>query len=269
MKKLVVILCVLVLFMQASCRLRYLGSRDVHNTVLIEMTSNDTLASLIDTAMESESETVLMMESNYIMVGSGSGYGSGSGVHSAKTIVEIPSKSKVHETAEVSTGRVAYDIPDTMKVMTSYTVTLRISKSKSIVVLTDDMTGTVRTSVIPVTQTMEVKLVDPMKAFDIVADNDGEQFIDDSTTYTQWSWTVTPLKPGSSKLKIVIAIVRNGSKKETVYEDSILVQRDVVKQTGTFFEKYWQWLIGTLILPFGIWLYKKRDKKDDKKKDDN
>lgn len=163
-----------------------------------------------------------------------------------------------------NSGRVVYKIPERMRVRSTSRVVLRISSSKSTVSIYDSLQGEVRTSEIPVTQTMEVKLVDPSpsdhKYFEIVPDNNAEQLVENGETFTEWSWNVTPVRPGSSSLKIIISIIRDGHKKDTVYEDSVLVEKDLPVQVEYFWQKYWQWLIGTFILPFLLWLWKRKKK---------
>lgn len=161
-------------------------------------------------------------------------------------------------------GNVAYHIPTTMVVRNTYQVTLVISKTT--VNIYEDMEGVVKTTTIPITETMEVNLVDPSpvddKTFSIVPDNNAEQLIEDGNEVTKWSWNVTPLKSGGANLKIVVSIIKNGHKKETVYTDNIHIKTNLVKTIPLFLEKYWQWLLTTLVIPFGVWLYNKRKKKD-------
>jgi hypothetical protein len=159
-------------------------------------------------------------------------------------------------------GVVAYKIPTEMKVRNTYQVLLRIAKSS--VNIYENLNGEVRTSTLPITETMEVKLIDPSpadgKIFDIIPDNDYAQIVENGNTFTQWTWNVTPLKMGKAQLKIMISIVREGNKKETVYQDMVQIKLDIGKEITFFFGKYWQWLSTTLIIPFGIWLYKRHKK---------
>lgn len=178
------------------------------------------------------------------------------------TIVNI--KSKVTKTT-TNKGHVAYHIPTIMYVRDTYQVSLVISKTS--VNIYEDFEGVVKTTTIPITETMEVKLIDPSpiddKTFSIIPDNDAEQLIEDGNEVTKWSWNVTPLKSGGANLKIVVSIIKNGHKKETVYQDNIHIKTNPGKTIPIFIGKYWQWFLSTLIVPFGIWLYNKR-KKDEK-----
>lgn len=185
-------------------------------------------------------------------------------------IVRVENTKVVNKSVNMSDGRVVYKIPERMTIRETSKVLLRISKSKATVSVYDNLDGTVRTSEIPVTQTMEVNLVDPSpadnKSFEIVPDNNAVQVVDSGDTYTEWTWNVTPVRAGSSSLKIVVSVIRDGNKKDVVYEDSVKVERDISNQISFFWSKYWQWLIGTFLLPFFLWLYKrKKDKKEPEK----
>lgn len=182
-------------------------------------------------------------------------------------IKEVDNGKIITKNGNVINGRVIYSIPQIMKVRSTYQVLLRIAKSKATLSIYNNLTGDVTTSEIPVTSKMNVALIDPSpkddKVFDIIPDNNAEQIIEEGETYTEWTWNVTPLKAGISKLKIVISIIRADGKKEDVYVGTVEVERDGKAQAIYFIRTYWQWLIGTLILPFGIWLYKRREEKDE------
>ena len=184
-------------------------------------------------------------------------------------IITIKNTKVITQSTNMSDGRVVYSIPQQMKIRHTYQVLLRIAKSKAILSIYDSLKGEVRTSEIPVTQIMETKLIDPspsdQKSFEIVADNNAVQIIENGDTYTEWTWNVTPIRIGNSNLKIVVSIIRDGNKKDIVYEDSIEIQKDIPTQILFFWNKYWQWIIATFLLPFIIFLYKNRkDKKEQK-----
>jgi hypothetical protein len=177
------------------------------------------------------------------------------------TIINV--KSKITKST-INKGYVAYHIPTIMYVRETYQVSLVISKSN--INIYEDFEGVVKTTTIPITETMDVKLIDPSpiddKTFSIVPDNDAEQMIEDGNEVTKWSWNVTPLKSGGANLKIVVAIIKNGHKKETVYQDNVRVITNPGKTIPIFIGKYWQWFLSTLIIPFGIWLYNKKKEKE-------
>ena len=178
-------------------------------------------------------------------------------------IVEIENRVVNRETMNL--GRVVYKIPTEMKVRTTHQVIVRISKST--VHILEDLEGEVKTTVIPITETMEVKLVDPSpdddKMFEIVPDNDGIQLVEDNESITEWTWNVTPKRSGEAKLKVVISIIRDGVKKEKVYSDEVIVKSDIKKSSWYFIRTYWEWIMSSLVLPFVIWFFTKRKKKEE------
>lgn len=185
-------------------------------------------------------------------------------------IIERNSTKIFKQSNNLSEGRLVYKIPNVMRIRSTYKVLVRISKSKANISIYDSLSGEVMTSLIPITETMEVKLIDvspkDKKMFDIVEDNNSVQIIEDDDTYTEWSWNVTPVHVGVSKLKVVISIIRNNNKKDIVYEDTVEIERDFKEQIVFFFEEYWKWIITTFLLPFLIWWWNNKRKSKKKKK---
>lgn len=221
----------------------------------------------IDTAMLNfiEHHSVVLTSANMLM-GDAYSFNHNSGVK----IIEVKNTKVIKQSSELAEGRIVYKIPEVMKVRTTYKVLVRISKSKSVVSIYDSLQGTIMQSSIRVTETMEVKLLDispaDNKSFEIVDGNSGIQLIEDGDTYTEWSWNVTPVRVGNSRLKIVVSVIRNGNKKDIVYEDSVEVQKDIFVQVGFFFKKYWQVFMTAVAIPFIVFLYKRRK---EKKKEDS
>jgi hypothetical protein len=212
-----------------------------------------------------EMSNIVVESSNYLS-GSAMNFAHGKDLK----IVYVKNTKVVANIIDLSEGRVVYKIPEKMKIRSTYKVLVRISKSKSVVSIYDSLSKKIMTSTLPVTQTMEVKLVDispaDRKCFEITEGNNAVQIVDEGDTYTEWSWNVTPIKVGNSKLKIVISIIRDGNKKDIVYEDSVEVEKDIQIQIKFFFESYWQWMLSTLIIPFAVWFYKNRKEKKEGKK---
>jgi hypothetical protein len=160
-------------------------------------------------------------------------------------------------------GNFVYRIPPIMRVRETYQVLARISRSE--VNIYENLNGEVKQTTVPITESMEVKLIDPSpddnKQFSIIADNVAVQLVDSTDAYTQWSWNVTPLRSGTANLKIVVSIIRDGKTKETVYEDPVKVEINPVEQVKFWFQNYWQWALTTLLIPLAKWLYDKFKKK--------
>jgi len=182
-------------------------------------------------------------------------------------IIKIANNNVINRTT--TDGHVVYKIPTEMSVRSTYQVLVRISKS--IIHIHENLNGEVRESTITLTNAMEVKLVDPSpadtKMFDVVPDNNAVQLVENNESITQWTWNVTPLKSGTANLKIVVSIIKDGNKKEVVYQDTVKVNMDMEKEIPFFINKYWQWLLSTLVIPFVIWFYNRHKKdKEGKKK---
>jgi len=175
-------------------------------------------------------------------------------------IIEVPSY-KTND-IEKSGGYIVYKIPTEMLVRNTYQVIVRISKSK--INIYENINGVIKTSTIPITETMEVRLIDSSpsdnKMFDIGSNNKLIQLVENNENITQWTFDVTPIRIGKSKLKVVISTITNGKVKETVYEDEVKVKINITKTIPFFIGKYWQWLLSTIIIPLIIWRYKKRQK---------
>ena len=164
-------------------------------------------------------------------------------------------------------GKVVYKIPSVMQVRETYQVLVRVSQGS--LNIYENLNGEVKETTIPVTPTMQVKLIDPSPtdnpSFSIVSDNEAIQSVDTNETYTQWTWDVTPLRSGHSELKIVVSTITNGDKKDDVYEDKVEIKVNPIKQIGFFLKTYWQWVIATLLIPMIKWLYDRYTKKKDYK----
>jgi hypothetical protein len=184
-----------------------------------------------------------------------------------ETIKIIKVNNATISTTSTNMGHVAYKIPTEMKVRNTYQVIVRISKTTATIY--ENLNGEVRTATIPVTETMEVKLIDPSpddrKMFGVIPDNDATQLVENNESVTQWSWNVTPIRSGQAHLKVMIAVITNGNRKETVYQDTVNVDTNLGKQIPFFFGQYWQWMLSTLVIPFGVWFYNRKKNKDEEK----
>lgn len=180
-------------------------------------------------------------------------------------IKEVKSKTSIIPNKEVSVGKVLYRIPDTMRLYVNYRITVRISKSMSNRQMSDGIEGKCIVSKIPVTYKMDVTIKDESpdddKSFKINQINSSQQIVD-SIGYTEWVFNIQPIKNGDKKLNLIISIIKNGDKKEIVYTDVIYVKSDIKKTAISFWGKYWQWLMSTLIIPFVIFLYKRKKKEE-------
>jgi hypothetical protein len=168
-------------------------------------------------------------------------------------------------------GIVLYEIPDTMKVGNSYVAKLRISNGGGDIILEgiDIENNNKKIKVIKsrIGRIMGVKLsnIGNEKDFDIRLLNSEVQVIEEGRSYTSWEWVITPLIHGKKILKMVIIIKEGDFVKDVpVYEDYIYIRSSPGFYLRGFIEKYWQWLLGTIIIPLFLFIWSKRKKKDKK-----
>jgi len=195
--------------------------------------------------------------------------------HERKTnlkVVDATSKLKENDT---TSGWIAYSVPEEMKVAKTYSIKVRISKksgsqTKAHLILgsSDAINNPSLPSVatiedVKVSGEMSAELRADVGAFDIKALSTPIQNIDNES-YTEWEWVVTPKKSGDSPLKLIIR-VKDLNKDIVVFNKNIKIKKNVTVAVGGFFEKYWQWLMTTIIIPIFIYFWNRKKKKERKK----
>lgn len=195
--------------------------------------------------------------------------------HEKKTnlkVVDVTSQLKENDT---TSGWIAYSVPEEMKVAKTYSVKVRISKKSGSQTKADLILGSadaINNPSLPSVATIEdVKVSGEMSAelradagaFDIKALSTPVQNIDNES-YTEWEWVVTPKKSGDSPLKLIIR-VKDLNKDIVVFNKNIKIKKNVTVAVGGFFEKYWQWLMTTIIIPIFIYFWNRKKKKRNKK----
>ena len=187
-------------------------------------------------------------------------------------VFDATSKLKENDT---TSGWIAYSVPEEMKVAKTYSVKVRISKKSGSQTKADLILGSadaINNPSLPSVATIEdVKVSGEMSAelradagaFDIKALSTPVQNIDNES-YTEWEWVVTPKKSGDSPLKLIIR-VKDLNKDIVVFNKNIKIKKNVTVAVGGFFEKYWQWLITTIIIPIFIYFWNRKKKKRNKK----
>ena len=79
--------------------------------------------------------------------------------------------------------------------------------------------------------------------------------------FTQWEWDVTPENSGWHSLVLSVkAVIKISNRPDVNYdypvlERKIYVKINPVQTTKSFIGKYWQWIIGTILIPLIGWLY--------------
>lgn len=164
-------------------------------------------------------------------------------------------------------GTIFYNIPDTMKAYKTEIIKVRITKAKTIETLVDEMPDDeIKAMPIKTTTAMSVNIVDPTNNFEIGAVNSGNvQTIEtDSTTYTEWQFSIKPLTSGVNTIRIIITTTDGVSIKEKIQETTIFITPNFSYDIVDFIKINWQWIIGILtpiFSAFFVWFKKKKKTK--------
>lgn len=189
--------------------------------------------------------------------------------HKIKTRLKIIDKSSSN--TDTTRGWVAFSVPEKMTVSKTYSVKIRISKrnskqNKTVLILGND--DAINNSNYPSVATIEdIKVSGEMSAslkgdenqFKISLVSTETQHVDDET-YTEWEWLVTPIKSGQNPLKLVIKI-KDLNKDIVVFNKNIDITSNVPVAVGGFLEKYWQWLLTTIVIPVVLYFWNRKKKK--------
>lgn len=156
-------------------------------------------------------------------------------------------------------GMLLYDIPDSMILSKLYTIKVRIQKKTSSI--SKDGTRKPVESKIQTSGKMEVDLSDPNPegAFKITKINASQQIVE-TEYYTEWIFNVIPTKSGEQSLNLVVSIISSDGVKQIVFEDAIFVKNKISVKIESFWEKHWQWVFSTILIPIFIYLWKRKQK---------
>lgn len=173
-----------------------------------------------------------------------------------------------------SRGKVAYSVPNEMKVGKLYNVKLRISKIKKDVekqivsgINSNNVESTIEVLDIRIAPIMSAELLDPNSMLEIKELSTNVQSID-SLGYTEWTWSIMPIKSGDIPLKLIVK-VKVKVDGESIYKDIPVLEKIIYTKANVkwnlknFVSNYWQWLMTTLIIPFITFWWKRRKKKEE------
>lgn len=167
-------------------------------------------------------------------------------------------------TSQLYSASMAFSVPETANIAEDITVQLLLDPSKELKELEDNLTvpGNKTSKKVQISKIVVAKLTAP----DFVVDNvtPDEQAVA-QTAPTEWLWKLTPKSKGKHSVDLTITAVVKIDGKETkhhikTYEKQIIIEVLPQQLLGDLFNKYWQWLFSTLVLPLGLWLYKRHKK---------
>lgn len=237
-----------------------------------DVSSQDTLKTISDTSL-TQLDTMTLQEDTFevamerrIVRVEGSSYEVLNSVEKSIKKPKVKYEVRIDTTAKLDSGYgvITYFVPDTMRIDKAYVITLRISNEyASLKNLNENQSGRVVVDKIRIGSTMKAFLSDIESAFEVKELSTTEQCIELGKDYTEWQWSVKPKKGGNKKMKIRVSMSGPVNKDFEVFNDTIHVEVPTGYNVGNFFKEHWQWLISTLILPFGLWLYNRRKKKSE------
>jgi hypothetical protein len=169
---------------------------------------------------------------------------------------------------ELSPGEVVFTAPETMRVADTYEVSLRIAaKDQNAGILEglpDGATSTMAQE--HITPVMEARLSGGA-GVDVQALGKDEQSVAGGG-FAEWRWNVTPKRSGSQRLTATLIAHltypngRDIPKTVRTLTRKVEVSANAGDSIKTFFASYWQWLTTTLIIPIGLFLYRRRANRD-------
>ena len=152
-------------------------------------------------------------------------------------------------------GKIAYDIPDTMKLEQDYRAVVSITQAQNDSVLLDGLNSSdFEIKQITISSRVKASLIDPTKInFDINPLSTEEQLVDDSSN-TTWRWNIKPKISGKNILLLKVSIKIKNRLGETpkdilVFEKPFFVESSVTTQAKNIFSEYWQWFTTVLFIP--------------------
>lgn len=173
-------------------------------------------------------------------------------------------------------GLLAYSIPDDLVVGESFTVRVRISKSKNktgivfgnrgITIYENDVNSTVSIELIDIKPVMSAELLGDDTKFKISSLSSDYQVIE-GDDYAEWEWRIMPLKSGKNYLKLLIRVkskVDDSYKDITIFDKKILVKPNIKYTLSNWISDYWQWISSSILIPAFTWWWANRRKKKKK-----
>lgn len=193
----------------------------------------------------------------------------------SKSIInnQIEDRTTKNQLDNPSLGVIAYSIPKEMKVGSTYTIKLRISKEKNKIQLLNgdgipinniNVDSRIIISSLRVEPIMSAKLITDSSKMRIQSISTETQDIE-VNGFTEWAWRLTPLKGGNVLLRIVVNIKQSVDGKAIlkdipVYDEVIPIKSNIIFSLSRFISQYWQWIITTIVIPLVVWFYNKNKK---------
>ena len=164
-------------------------------------------------------------------------------------------------------GRVAFNTPERMRFGESRSIALIASPELDATALSTELRNRIggidpiAVETLQIAPLMEARL-EGAPAFEITALTPARQPVSRSSP-TEWRWAVRAAQTGTHTLHLIInaIILVNGERYPRsldVLNRDIEVEITAGQRVGMFVQNNWQWLLGTVVFPLGIWLWSHR-----------
>lgn len=181
--------------------------------------------------------------------------------HTGSRASAAPSSAAQAESSFTMDGTLVWTVPEKAKWGEVFEVVAFISKDTLVVTTTSGKKSVIKR--IPVTPKMDVVLMSVQPdAVEISSNNVSSQIVEIGER-TEWRWDCKAKKVGEVRLKLIVSKVEKDGIKSKVFEGSTRVSVAVGPMLSHFFEKNWQWIIATIVIPLLLWWW--RTKKVDKR----
>jgi hypothetical protein len=166
--------------------------------------------------------------------------------------------------SELVQGRIAFNAPQRMRYGDSESIALVASPTMDAESLSTELrrrigdVDPIEVATLQIAPLMEARL-EGAPAFDITPLTPVQQPVSRSSP-TEWRWTARALQSGRHQLHLTInAIITVGGER---YPRSLdVLNRDIdvditaAERVSMFLGTNWQWLLGTVVIPLGLWFW--------------
>ena len=167
-------------------------------------------------------------------------------------------------TSQLYAASMAFSAPETANVREHITIQLLLDPSKDLKELESKLSepGKKTSTKVSISQIVIASLSAPDFIIEQVTPE--EQAVAQSVP-TEWLWTLIPKSTGKNEIKLSITAIVKIDNKEykyhiKTYETTIVIEVKPQQVILDWLAKYWQWLFSTLLLPLGLYLYKRYKK---------